>query len=72
MTLSVDVDKEICMSSGKCVAEEPALFRFDDEELAEVDPDGPDVSDERLIGIARDCPSGAISLRDGGEHADLD
>ena len=35
MSYRIAVDREVCMSSGKCVADAPELFRFDDEEVAE-------------------------------------
>jgi ferredoxin len=56
------VDKDACLSAGRCVADAPAAFRFDDDELAEpVDP-WPDVPDELLVQVARGCPAGAITL----------
>ena len=34
MGLRVEIDQDECMSSGKCVADHPDAFDFDDEELA--------------------------------------
>lgn len=62
------VDRNECVSAGRCVATAPGLFRFDDDQLAEVDPDGQRPDDETLLRIARACPNGAIHLaRDGVE-----
>lgn len=53
------------MSSGRCVADLPTLFRFDDDELAELVP-GAELPAEPdpLVAAVRNCPAGAISLRD--------
>ncbi len=64
----VTVDRDECISAGRCVASAPGFFRFDDDELSTVVPDGPRPSDEALERIARSCPNGAIHLwRDGVE-----
>ena len=68
MALSAEVDKDLCMSSGKCVADAPGVFGFDEDELSEVTGDPAMLDDARLIEVARTCPAGAISLyRDGAE-----
>ncbi|NEK58439.1 ferredoxin [Geodermatophilus sabuli] len=73
MPHTVSVDKEICISSGKCVADAPAVFRFDDDELAEAVDPTPTVDDGFLVAVARNCPSGAITVYGGqGEPIDLD
>ena len=70
MPYTVSVDKEICMSSGRCVADAPGAFRFDDDELAEaVTPFPPGLSDHELVAIGRQCPSGAITVYDEDGHA---
>lgn len=70
----VSVDKDVCISSGKCVADAPRLFRFDEDDLAEVVPQAPRPTNDELITIARQCPSLAVVLQDGatGETIDLD
>jgi ferredoxin len=60
------VDKDRCISSGLCVADAPAAFRFDDDELAEPTHATPPLGDDELLAVARACPAGAISLTD--EH----
>jgi ferredoxin len=62
----VEIDQDACVSSGKCVASLGELFAFDDQELATVRPDGRPADDATLLRIARQCPSGAIRLSDGG------
>ena len=73
MPYSVSIDKDVCISSGKCVADAPTAFRFDEEELAEPITPHPPLSDTALVDIARNCPSGAITVHDDqGEPLDLD
>ena len=61
--LSIDTDS--CLSSGRCVADLPSVFRFDDDELAELVP-GTElpVDSAPLVAAVRNCPAGAISLHD--------
>ncbi|QMW65829.1 (4Fe-4S)-binding protein [Mumia sp. ZJ1417] len=65
MAYRVEVDQDLCMSSGKCVADAPQVFAFDEDEIAEVRAEPGEVSDEKLVEIARNCPSGAIRLLEG-------
>ncbi len=56
------VDKELCVSSGRCVADIPEVFEFDDEELARATGDPPTVDIARLRAVARNCPGQAITV----------
>jgi ferredoxin len=69
VALRVEIDRDECLSSGKCVADHPSAFGFDEDDLAVVLPGAADVSDENLKRAARSCPSGAIRLfaDDGSE-----
>ena len=60
----VEVEQDECMSSGKCVANHPEVFDFDEEELVVLTSSAADASDEVKIRAARNCPSGAILLFD--------
>jgi ferredoxin len=64
MAFRVEVDQDECMSSGKCVANHPDTFDFDDDELVVLTSDAPAASDEVKLHAARNCPSGAITLFD--------
>lgn len=64
MALTVRIDKELCMSAGKCVADAPNAFGYDADELAEVLPGVAELSDDRLMRLARQCPGRAIILTD--------
>jgi ferredoxin len=58
----VRVDKDVCVSSGRCVADAPDGFRFDDDEIAEPTEAAPGLAADLLRAIADGCPSGAIRL----------
>jgi len=73
MGYSVSIDRDACISSGNCVADSPAAFDFDDDDIAVVKEDGVRaLPDDRLLRVARNCPAGAIILRDAdGNEIDL-
>lgn len=64
MGLRIEIDLDECMSSGKCVADYPTLFDFDEDELALVRPDAENLDDADLFRAVRNCPSEAIGLYD--------
>lgn len=64
MGFRVEIDSETCVSSGKCVADHPDSFGFDDDELAVVQTGAARLDDAALLKAARRCPSGAILLLD--------
>ncbi|MCP4436296.1 MAG: ferredoxin [Actinomycetia bacterium] len=64
MGYTVRIDVEECVSSGKCVADNPDAFGFDDDELAVLLPGASSLDDAKLLTAARRCPSGAILLLD--------
>jgi ferredoxin len=59
----VQVDRDICVGFGDCVAVAPEVFRLDEDNLAVVmDPDAVDL--KTLEGAAGVCPVSAILLLD--------
>lgn len=68
MTYRVEVDKDLCISAGKCIDAYPGAFRFDDDELAETIPGLAELSEDDKKAAARACPSGAITLY--GHHGE--
>jgi ferredoxin len=69
---SVSIDRDACISSGNCVADSPGAFDFDDDDIAVVTAGVAEVADDRLLRVARNCPAGAIVLRDpAGSEIDL-
>ena len=72
MGLHVEVIKDDCISSGRCVGAEPEAFAFDDDELADPLPGAGDLDPERLIRVARNCPGQAIVVHDESGPIPLD
>lgn len=60
----VTIDKDRCMSAGRCITDEPETFGFDADELADVLPGARPLSLERLVVLARRCPGLAIDVFD--------
>jgi cytochrome P450/ferredoxin len=58
------VDRDACMSSGRCVTEEPTAFRFGANDLAEPTPVAATLPASRLRAIALECPAAAIHVGD--------
>lgn len=67
------VDQDECVSTGRCIADAPQVFRFDTDELVEVVPGQESVLDEATaVRIARNCPNRAIVVeREDGSVVDL-
>ncbi|KIE52448.1 MAG: ferredoxin [Acidimicrobiaceae bacterium] len=63
MSFRLEIESDDCMSSGKCVADYPNAFEFDEEELAKLVSEG-SLSDDEIIRVARNCPSRAILVFD--------
>ena len=72
MAYSVRIDKDSCLSSGRCVAAAPQAFGLDADHLAEVRAGVSGLSDERILEIARRCPVFAVLVFDAeGNEVDL-
>jgi ferredoxin len=70
MAYRIEVDQDVCISSGMCVADAPKLMQFNDDEVAEVIPGAEPLPDQELIRLARGCPSGALQVFDGDTPVD--
>lgn len=64
MSIRVEVDDDVCVSSGRCVADAPEAFEFDADEISHPTAAAGALSRAHLLEIARGCPSGAIRLFD--------
>ena len=72
MGFKASVNPDMCISTGNCVRRAPAVFTFNEEDVAEAQDGGAGLSDEELVQIARGCPVGAISLVDEqGDEFDI-
>jgi ferredoxin len=58
----VEVDKQSCLSSEKCVARAPRAFRLDGDFLAEATAQVLELPEAELEEVARACPGLAIHL----------
>ncbi len=66
--IRVEVDRDLCIGSGDCVATAPAVFELDDEGKAVVlDPDA--AGNDDIVEAARNCPVTAIFVI--GEDGDV-
>lgn len=72
MSLRAEVDESACISSGKCVADAPGAFRFDEDEISVAIDGAAALDDPRLLAIARNCPAGAIRVFDGDAAVAVD
>ncbi len=65
MGLEVAIDRDVCMGSGHCMYEAPAVFDFGDDGVARVvDPAAS--PEDYVIAAARKCPTHAITVRRNG------
>ncbi len=61
--IAIEVDRVLCFGFGDCVDTAPAVFAFDDEDIAIVlDPDGDPIDD--ILTAAQNCPVDAIIITD--------
>ncbi len=70
-SLRAAVDSDLCMSSGKCVADAPSAFAFDEDEIAHAVDEARGVDRDELLRVARGCPAGAIRVYDGSDEVSL-
>lgn len=61
---TVKVDRERCQNYGQCIFEAPAVFRFDQEDRLEYEPEPSDEDRDRIEAAAEVCPMQAISIAD--------
>lgn len=73
MSLRIEVDRDSCQSSGRCVQDAPEGFRLDDDHLVALIGEGTALDDAAKRAAARNCPALAIRLFDAsGEEIDPD
>ena len=64
MGIRIEIDKQSCSSSGRCVNAAPAVFRLDDDFLADAIVGAPPLELKRALEIAHGCPTQAIQVFD--------
>ena len=64
MNYRLEVKKDLCISSAKCVSDAPKIFKFDQDELAEPVSETTQEQLAVLIRLARNCPGEAITIYD--------
>jgi len=68
----VRVDRNGCMSSGRCIAAAPDVFTFDADRLARAAEGETPLALDDALAIARGCPALAIDvLGEDGEPVEL-
>jgi ferredoxin len=72
MGVRVRVDRNGCMSSGRCIAAAPEVFVWDADRLARAAAGETPLTLDDALAIARGCPALAIDVLDeNGEPVDL-
>ena len=64
MGRSVRIDKQSCLSSGRCVDAAPEGFGFDADHLGDVREPAAGLPLGELLAIALNCPSCSITVYD--------
>ena len=69
MSLSIEINRDVCMGSGNCSFWAPGVFDLDDEGIAIV-LDAEAIDEEKVVLAAQGCPTQAIAVyRDGAKLA---
>jgi ferredoxin len=66
----VEVDPEVCVSSSRCMAAEPAAFSLDADGISRPG-DLRGIALDRIVEAAKHCPVRAISVIQYGHQVDL-
>lgn len=68
-SLTVRVDRTLCVGFGDCIEEAPDAFELDDDGVAIFLPGAADLSRERILEACRSCPVDAlVALDENGEQ----
>jgi ferredoxin len=61
---TIKVIQSKCIAAASCVAITPAVFRLNEQNLAEIIEGGSDTEDNLMLS-AQSCPTGAIEIWEG-------
>jgi ferredoxin len=65
--MKVQIDRDLCVGIGNCVAVAPSVFELDAENKAVV-LDYSSVSDDKLMSAAESCPVNAVIVLDDQDN----
>ena len=63
--LRIQIDRDLCVGFGDCVAEAPEGFRLDSENIAVFGDAAQSVERERMLRACDVCPVDALTVWDG-------
>ncbi len=66
-SLTVHVDKDLCIGAATCVAITPKVFLLDSEAKAIILSSAEEETEEAIIDAARGCPVAAIHVEKDGQ-----
>ena len=67
ITITITIDKDVCVGAGQCALTAPGVFTQDDDGYSEVLPGKEDGGGDPLAREAvRACPVGAITITEKG------
>ena len=67
-SLTVTVDKDLCIGAATCIALAPQVFVLDNEAKAIILDTADTASDDAILDAARGCPTAAIFIDKDGER----
>ncbi len=62
--LRILIDRDLCVSFGDCIEAAPAIFEFDEEEIATFVGEAGAITREELIAACASCPVDALMATD--------
>ncbi len=63
-SLTVRIDRSLCVGFGDCVTEAPEAFQLDDEDIAVFGERADGVTRGKLLKACESCPVDALSVSD--------
>ncbi len=63
-SLTVRIDRSLCVGFGDCVTEAPEAFQLDDDEIAVFGQRADTVAKDKLLKACEACPVDALSVSD--------
>ena len=68
-SITVHIDRTLCIGSGNCVNLAPEVFEIDEHDLVTFCGDAPAIDEDRLVEACHLCPVDAlVAVNDEGEQ----